>query len=233
MNAVNADDLPAWLAPVAQLAEQGDADVFADWPTPDDGSATPASVLILFGHDGGARGPDVLLLERAHDMRSHAGQVAFPGGRRDDTDADDVDTALREAAEETGLDPSGVVVLGALRSIWLPPTNFQVTPVLAWWRVPSAVHAVDPAETAAVVRVSTADLVDPSNRAMVLHPSGHIGPAFLVHDLVVWGFTAGLLARVLSGVGWDRPWDESRVVELPEGVVASSLRDMRRAGYLQ
>jgi 8-oxo-dGTP pyrophosphatase MutT (NUDIX family) len=224
------DGGPWWLEPVVALAAQPDADVFADWPHPP-ADATPASVLVLFGE--GPRGPDVLLLERAHDMRSHAGQVAFPGGRRDPADTDDVETALREATEETGLDRAGVVVLGSLRSIWLPPTNFQVTPVLGWWRTPSAVDAVDPAETAAVVRVAIAGLTDPTNRVMVRHPSGHVGPAFLVHDLVVWGFTAGLLSRLLTAVGWERPWDESRVVDLPEGLVASSMRDLRRAGFVQ
>jgi 8-oxo-dGTP pyrophosphatase MutT (NUDIX family) len=231
MSTVEHDDLPAWLEPVARLVGEPDADVFPDWPNPDGAEPTPASVLILFGHDG--TGPDVLLLERSHDMRSHAGQIAFPGGRRDATDADDVETALREAAEETGLDPSGVVVIGALRSIWLPPTNFQVTPVLAWWRTPSAVHAVDPGETATVVRLAVSELTDPANRVMMRHPSGHVGPAFLVHDLVVWGFTAGLLSRLLTSVGWDRRWDESRVVDLREGLATSSLRDMRRTGYLQ
>jgi 8-oxo-dGTP pyrophosphatase MutT (NUDIX family) len=231
MTSVDREDFPGWLQPVVALAAQPDADVFADWPHPDGADPSPASVLVLFGE--GARGPDVLLLERSHDMRSHAGQVAFPGGRRDPTDADDVETALREAAEETGLDAAGVVVLGALSPIWLPPTNFQVTPVLAWWRTPADVHAVDPAETAAVVRVAVSDLTDPGNRVMVRHPSGHVGPGFLVHDLVVWGFTAGLLSRVLSAVGWDQPWDESRVVDLPDGLVASSMRDMRRAGFVE
>jgi 8-oxo-dGTP pyrophosphatase MutT (NUDIX family) len=231
MSEVSPEGAPSWLEPVAALAAQPDADVFADWPHPDGTDPSPASVLVLFGD--GADGPDVLLLERSHDMRSHAGQVAFPGGRRDPTDVDDVETALREAAEETGLDPAGVVVLGALRSMWLPPTNFEVTPVLAWWRTPAAVHAVDPAETAAVVRVAISDLTEPANRVMVRHPSGHVGPGFLVHDLVVWGFTAGLLSRLLSAVGWDRQWDESRVVDLPAGLVASSMRDMRRAGFVQ
>jgi 8-oxo-dGTP pyrophosphatase MutT (NUDIX family) len=231
MTAGGNDAVPEWLQPVADLVDRPETDVFADWPRPDGATPSPASVLVLFGE--GASGPDVLLLERAHDMRSHAGQVAFPGGRRDDTDADAVETALREAAEETGLDPTGVAVLGALRSIWLPPTNFEVTPVLAWWRTPSAVHAVDPAETAAVVRVAIADLTDPASRVMVRHPSGHVGPAFLVGDLVVWGFTAGLLARLLTAVGWDRRWDESRVIDLPDGLVASSMRDLRRAGYVQ
>jgi 8-oxo-dGTP pyrophosphatase MutT (NUDIX family) len=231
MSGVQNDGRPPWLEPVVRLAERGEPDVFADWPTADGDEPTAASVLVLFGE--GAAGPDVLLLERAHDLRSHAGQVAFPGGRRDPDDADDVATALREAGEETGVDPDGVVVLGALRSIWLPPTNFQVTPVLAWWRTPSAVHAVDSAETAAVVRVAVADLADPANRVTMRHPAGHVGPAFLVHDLVVWGFTAMVLSRLLTALGWERAWDDSRRLALPNGMAASSMRDLRSAGLVQ
>ena len=97
--------------------------------------------------------PDVLLIERAHDMRSHAGQPAFPGGRVDPTDVDVVATALREAEEETGLDPSGVEVVAVLPDLFIPPSGFVVTPVLGWWQRPSPVFAKDPAEVASVHRV--------------------------------------------------------------------------------
>ena len=94
-------------------------------------------MLILFGESDGQ--PDVLLIERAHDMRSHAGQPAFPGGGVDDTDDGPIGAALREASEETGLDPDGVEVAGpVLPDLWVPPSGFVVTPVLAWWRQPSA-----------------------------------------------------------------------------------------------
>jgi hypothetical protein len=58
--------------------------------------------------------------------------------------------------------------------------------------------------------------MDPENRFMVRHPSGWMGPAFDIgDDLVLWGFTAGVVARLLAAVGWERPWDESRVRGLP------------------
>jgi 8-oxo-dGTP pyrophosphatase MutT (NUDIX family) len=190
-----------------------------------------ASVLILFGD--GATGPHVLLLQRASDMRSHAGQVAFPGGAQDAADVDPVATALREAEEETGLDPSGVQVLATLPALWLPPSNFTVTPVVAWWHTPSDVHPVDPAETASVHLVELSTLLDPAHRATIRHPSGHLGPAFLLDDLVVWGFTAGLLSRLFTVVGLEVPWDDTVVVDLPEPLVKSSLRDLDRAGGLR
>lgn len=173
-----------------------------------------AAVLMLFADTDG--GPDVLLTERAATLRSHAGQVAFPGGRLDPGDTGPVHAALREAQEETGLDPAGVVPLAVLPELYIPPTGFVVTPVLAHWAAPVPVRAVDPAEVARVVRVPVPVLTDPANRFTVRGPRGHTGPAFRVSGLLVWGFTAGLLSALLHRSGWERPWDGGRVEELDD-----------------
>ena len=123
-------------------------------------------------------------------------------------------------------------MIATLPSLWLPPSNFAVTPVVAWWHTPSDVYAVDPGETASVHVVALSELLDPSHRATIRHPSGYLGPAFLLDDLIVWGFTANLLSRLFAIVGWEVPWDETVVVDLPEPEVASSLRDLSRAGRL-
>ncbi len=163
-------------------------------------------------------------------MRTHAGQVSFPGGAQDLTDADPVAAALREAQEETGLDPDGVDVIATLATLWLPPSNFDVTPVVGWWHTPSDVHAVDPAETASVHTVTLAELLDPSHRVTIRHPSGYLGPAFLVRELVVWGFTGGLLSRLFTLAGWGLPWDDTVVVDLPDALAAGSVADFSRTG---
>jgi 8-oxo-dGTP pyrophosphatase MutT (NUDIX family) len=157
----------------------------------------------------------VLLQLRSDDLRHHAGQPAFPGGGIDPTDAGPVEAALREAVEEVGLDPSGVDVLTTLPELWLPPSGNLVTPVLAWWRAPSWVGAVDPNEVAAVSRVPLADLADPANRVMVKHPMGYASPAFKVAGMLVWGFTGGILDRLLRLGGWERDWDREAVVPFP------------------
>jgi 8-oxo-dGTP pyrophosphatase MutT (NUDIX family) len=177
--------------------------------TPPDDAERRSAVLLLFGD--GDDGPDVLLIERAHDMRSHAGQPAFPGGAVDPEDDGPVAAALREAAEETGLDPAGVEVVAVLPDLYLPPSGYVVTPVVGWWRVPTPVRAVDAAEVASVHRVPLVELTDPANRFRVRHPSGYVGPAFEVRGLVVWGFTGGLLDRLIYLSGWERSWDRSRV----------------------
>lgn len=201
-------DLPEWLQPLVEATARLDGSELSAFLPPDD-SGRQSAVLILFGD-----GPDVLLIQRAPDMRSHAGQPAFPGGALDPLDDGPVAAALREAQEETGLDPAGVRIIHELPQLWLPPSNFVVTPVIAYWREPSPVAAMDPAEVASVHRVLLSELADPANRVKVRHPSGYIGNGFEVHGMLVWGFTAGLLDRILALAGWERPWDTGRIVEI-------------------
>nr|WP_202511763.1 CoA pyrophosphatase [Streptomyces sp. SID3343] len=205
--------MPEWLRPVARAAESISPEQLSRFLPPAEGGRRSA-VLMLFGE--GPDGPDLLLLQRAATLRSHAGQPAFPGGSVDPGDDGPEGTALREAQEEVGLDPSGVRVFGRLPDLYIPISDFVVTPVLAWWQHESEVAPGAPEEVARVLRVSIADLADPANRARLRHPGGHLGPAFLVHDLVVWGFTAGLIDRVLHYTGWERPWDTRREVTLSE-----------------
>lgn len=203
---------PAWFTPVREVLATARGGQLSRFQPPP-GHHRRSAVLILFGE--GRDGPDVLLTERAATLRSHAGQCAFPGGKVDPSDDGPVAAALREAHEETGLDPDGVEVAGLLPDLYLPPSDFAVTPVVAWWRRPSPVRVVDPGEVAHVVRVPIAELVDPANRFRVSHPSGFVGPGFRAGGLFVWGFTAGLIDRMLYLAGWERPWDSGRVEQVP------------------
>lgn len=204
--------LPEWLRRLAEAARGVNATDLSRFLPPEEGGRESA-VLILFGD--GPDGPDVLVIQRAAEMRSHPGQPAFPGGACDADDADAVATAIREAEEETGLDAEGVEIVAILPPLWLPPSGFVVTPVLAWWRDPSAVHAADPNEVASVARVPIAELADPANRYRVKHPSGIQGPAFDVDGMLIWGFTGGLLDRLIQLGGWEQPWDSERFVDIP------------------
>jgi 8-oxo-dGTP pyrophosphatase MutT (NUDIX family) len=213
---VSAAGLPSWLDPVVAVVDGVRPEQLSRF-LPPDGGGRPSAVLILFGE--GEHGPDLLLIERSAALRSHAGQPSFPGGALDPEDGDPegdgpLRAALREAEEETGLDPAGVQVFGVLPRLYIPVSGFTVTPVLGWWREPSPVAVVDPAETARVFRVPVGDLTDPANRATLTHPSGFRGPAFLVEGALVWGFTAGLIDKILHFAGWERPWDRERSVPL-------------------
>lgn len=201
----------------------------------DDSSVKQAAVLILFGvldevpatHRQGhvADDLDVLIVVRAATLRQHAGQPAFPGGKVDPEDlatASETNkpvsyvAALREAVEETGLDPSGVEILGEFGEIGLPVSNFSVTPVLAWWNKPSLVAAQDAKESALVLRVPVADLLNPANRHMATVKHGksvHSSPAFTVQnaeqEFVIWGFTGIVLDRIFTQLGWTEEWDST------------------------
>lgn len=191
------------------------------------GDARLGAVLMLLAD--GADGPDLLLTQRSAQLASHAGQPAFPGGALESGEGP-VAAALREANEETGLDPAGVVPAAVLPSLYLRPSRFLVRPVLAHWRVPGPVRAVDPAETDRVVRVPVTQLADPANRGtVVLQPGGARGlvralrtPAFEVAGLLVWGFTAGLVDLLLQWGGWTVPWDRRRVLVPPSLRVAGT-----------
>jgi 8-oxo-dGTP pyrophosphatase MutT (NUDIX family) len=211
---VDPADVPDWMRKLLLGTADLDEEMFRRLSPPEDVELREAAVLILLGESEQDGRPDVLLQLRADGTGAHAGQVAFPGGSWEPGDDGPIDTALREAEEETGLLPSGVRPVALLPPLLVPVSGFRVTPVLAHWDTPSPVHAVDPAESAAVARVPIATLADPANRFQVGHPSGFVGPAFAVPGMLVWGFTAGLMTVLLSIGGWERPWDTDDVRDL-------------------
>ena len=197
-----------------------------------------AAVLVLLSGgsedagDAGGDGPGglrVVLIERSA-RGVHGGQAAFPGGGAEAGDATASATALREAAEEVGLDPAAVDVLGVLPALPVPVSGYLVTPVLAWQADPSALVVGDPAEVVAVHRVPLAVLADPARRVRVRGPVAPAapvpptapsaattgppaagagrwyGPGFALDGLLVWGFTALLLDALLRAAGLERAW---------------------------
>ena len=151
------EPLPAFLpeGPEALLpvfAESGAPRPRPAWDAAD-GSARPAAVLVLLFPDdlGEAR---LVLTERVDRGGHHSGEVSFPGGRAEPGDADITATALREAAEEVGLDAvaAGVRVLGTLTTQWIPVSNFTVTPVVAV-AARRPIMTPQPSEVAAILRL--------------------------------------------------------------------------------
>lgn len=172
---------------------------------------------------------DILLTERAATLRTHSGQVAFPGGARDPGDDYPVGTAMREAAEETGLSSEGVTILANLPAFPVP-SGFEVHPVLAHWDRPSPVYAVDHGETARVTRANLRELLAPENRFQVsrtlVGATVYKGPAFLYEGMLVWGFTGGLIAAISEAAGWDVPWDTDDVRPLEQMIAETGGRQV-------
>jgi 8-oxo-dGTP pyrophosphatase MutT (NUDIX family) len=203
---------PGWLRDLAAAAAEMEVPAIARPPA---AGGRRSAVLVLFGD--GVRGPDLLYIQKKEGLRRHAGQPAFPGGKIEDTDDGPVAAALREGAEETGLDPAGVDVLATLPEMFIVRSEFRVVPVLAWWRRPSAVRPTDVGEIAAVERIGLDELADPANRLTLRFPGGRSGPAFRIGPMLIWGFTGLLTDRLLTLGGFDQPWDASRISALPEG----------------
>jgi 8-oxo-dGTP pyrophosphatase MutT (NUDIX family) len=183
-----------------------------------DHSAREAAVLVLFSGpesgpaDGGVPDDaDLLLTVRAS-----------PGGASDPTDDGPVATALREAQEETGIDVSRLHPLATMERTFIAPSRFHVVPVLAYSPDPGPVAVVDETETAIVSRVPVRAFINPDNRLMVYR--GNLGrrwagPAFLLNQMLVWGFTGQVISAVLDVAGWARPWDTTKILELDEAMV--------------
>lgn len=207
---------PGWLTHLATRARNVPPEWVSQLLPPEGGGQRTSAVLMLFGPvpDDPER-TSLVLTQRADTLRTHAGQVSFPGGGHEEGDADLVATALREAEEEVGLESSGVDVLATFPLLHLAVSNYDVQPVLAWWRSPSRIHARDRAEVSRVIHAPVDHLVDPAHRFRVRHPRGYIGPAFEVDGALVWGFTGMLLDRTLHLAGIDRPWDPRVVRDLP------------------
>ena len=128
----------------------------------------------------------------------HSGQVSFPGGRAEEGDRDLIATALREAHEDVNIDPDKVTVLGHLSELYLPPSNFLVTPVIGYSLSPPDLKP-DHTEVAEIIDSSLDFLFDPSCTGhTLLHVRGTAidAPYFLVGDKTIWGATAMILSEL-------------------------------------
>lgn len=154
----------------------------------------PAPAAVLFPLVDRPAGMTVLLTQRASEMARHAAQIAFPGGRVDDTDADVASAALREAREEIGLAPDRVQVFGYLPD-HVVISGFRVTPVLGLVTPPFSLE-LNPHEVAGVFEVPLEHVLDSANHKARLRRVGD--EDMLLYDIPwegqnIWGATAGML----------------------------------------
>ena len=168
--------------------------VYGDEEAGREGALTPASVLVpVVAHPGGLT---VLFTQRTSQLRSHSGQISFPGGRAEPEDPSPEFTALREAGEEIGLKAGQVEVLGRLPE-YLTRTGYRVTPVVGLLTPPLEL-APDPREVEEVFEVPLAFLLDPRNhqrRTREVQGRSVSFYAIPYGERDIWGVTAGILVN--------------------------------------
>ena len=198
---------PNWFAQFERILPTATHEHFSRFEFPENFDRN-AAVLILFGpHEDDA---DLLIIQRAAHLIDHPGQPAFPGGHVEPDDESLIQTALREAQEEVGIDPNSVRIVSELPKLWLPPSQVAVTPIVGWWESPHEITNVDSNEVASVHRIPVRNLVNPLNRVTVKTRSGFLGPAFNVNNLIIWGFTGGLVSALLDLAGIAQEWDRTK-----------------------
>jgi len=168
--------------------------VYGDEEAGGEGAITPASVLVpIVAHPGGLT---VLFTQRTSQLRSHSGQISFPGGRAEPGDPSPEFTALREAREEIGLQAGQVEVIGRLPE-YLTRTGYRVTPVVGLLTPPLDL-APDPREVEEVFEVPLAFLLDPRNhqrRTREVQGRSVSFYAIPYGERDIWGVTAGILVN--------------------------------------
>jgi 8-oxo-dGTP pyrophosphatase MutT (NUDIX family) len=160
---------------------------------------TEAGVLVpLYEQDGELH---VVFTKRRDDLRRHPGEISFPGGRRDDGDADLSETALRESEEEIGLPRNDVEILGALQPTPTIATGYSVYPFVGLI-APGHQWELSPREVAEVIELRLADLKTGYGRRRLIRRGLPIRTdTYLVGDHLIWGATARILADLFDRIG--------------------------------
>ena len=165
---------------------------------PEDGLKPAAVLLAITDTDN----PEIILTQRAKHLSTHQGQVAFPGGKCDAEDQDEVATALREAQEEVALAPAMVEVVGGLGQVY-SRHGFVVTPIVGVVQQEALLSLVaNPDELDHVFTVPLAFFLSqkPNMRAAQMLPGYYQVPTFEYDGFIIWGMTAFVLAEFLNHV---------------------------------
>jgi 8-oxo-dGTP pyrophosphatase MutT (NUDIX family) len=198
-----------WLSSSAAVASSGDKRFADDGETltlvSRDKPLKPAAVLVLLANHQDAT--SIIFTQRTAHLTDHAGQISFPGGRVEETDADAAATALREAHEETGVDPNAITILGALPH-YTTGTGYLITPVVGWANT-TLTFSPDASEVDEVFEVPAAFCLDPQyHRQETAMYKGRMREYYAIPygKRYIWGATAGMLitfSRVIAHAeGW-------------------------------
>lgn len=164
-----------------------------------DAPPRPGAVMILLYEEAG--NIQFPLIQRSEYHGVHSGQIALPGGKAEDSDADLIETATREAQEELGIDPQKIEIVGSLTSFFVAASNFQILPVVAYAKeFPQFIP--DEREVAGVVKADLKVMLDPQTiKEKKITPAEGItfdAPYYDLNGKVVWGATAMMLSEFVT-----------------------------------
>lgn len=161
-------------------------------------STRESAVLIAIYPDNGQA--NTILIKRAVYNGAHSGQVSFPGGKREGFDKSLIETALREAEEEIGIDPTTVEVIGTLTPLFVPVSNLTVLPVVGIMPKPSELHP-NLQEVEYTITANLSDFKSPENLSVKTICIGNLpisAPFYAVKNEVVWGVTAMIISELTA-----------------------------------
>lgn len=142
-----------------------------------------------------------VLTRRRDDLNSHAGQVSFPGGQHENNETLP-ETAVREAHEEIGVEPASLTILGGLTPLYIPPSDFEVHPTVAWYtNGKRPTFTPNDSEVAEILEVPLRQLLDPAVRReeiWQIRRYNVLVPYFLINGHKVWGATAMMLSELVE-----------------------------------
>ena len=161
-------------------------------------NAKQSSVLVLFYPYQNDIG--ILLIKRAKDQSVHSRQISFPGGKKEDTDTDLKETALRETFEEVGIATEKVTIIGSLSKLYIPPSNFDVYPHVGYINYDPVLNTNSEVEK--VLKVKLSELTDP-NLLIEKSVKGRDGqqhevPCYFIQNEIIWGATAMMLSELIA-----------------------------------
>lgn len=186
------DELPSWAAQEKMDPMPKGARKF------DDNRKTPRESAVLILLAKGQKGWHFPLIQRPKYDGVHSGQVALPGGKAEESDNSLIETALRESEEEIGVDRQSVTVLGQLSQIYIPPSNFNILPIVGYVNQ-KPIYTREEREVEAIYEPTTTDLINPLNRQQRdVNVSGGFKmkvPCFMFDQTLVWGATAMILSE--------------------------------------
>lgn len=164
---------------------------------PEPETARRGAVLILLYP--GIDGVSIPLIKRPEGPSVHSGQIAFPGGAHESPERFPIDTALRETEEEIGIAPDSVEVLGLLSPLYIPPSNFSITPVVGAIRESEPTFVPEPNEVTTIIQLALDRIPHSKKTTRVVGSRGPVlAPCYHVGSTTVWGATAMMLSEYLT-----------------------------------